>query len=555
MSFRFVRNAPSGTSCKQTKWCSHMTDRSYIFVAMAFLVMCSAVVFSYQYPPLVDYPNHLARMHIIANQNDPAFAPYYRIELGVPTNLIMDIWIPFFDRFLPLAIAGKSLIFAILAATIFAPLFLSKILRNEISAISLVGAAFVFNAAFMMGFLNFVFSVALAMYAFGIYIWLDRNRPRYRTLVGSILAVLIFLSHVYGFVAYALCIAMYYVSQFGLSRPWQLTVRALQFVPAAVLLAIFVSASISSGSEAPEPIEAMPSDLSQTVAPGPVEEMTTQFAEGVEAVEIDQSKSVIPYPVWSAGVNVSRLWKQYAGFSWLPIIFLGAIAGLYVRNRTAPAEIKFVMPVLALVAFAVLLPGNLWGAWNVNWRFVVPAAILGAGVFVDPAKDRFTQVFIVAGAALLMIVQTVLVNQQFQRANAHQSLTIEMMRDLPPGSRIISMFPSGLPADAEHPVAMTHLVTLGVVENKHFVPSLFAFSAQQPLQYRAPYDELPPNPYFRNFDGADWREIDAYFDYVLIIDHDGKTGGNAVDWFKRVPFSMEIDPKSSDHVALAKIER
>ena len=102
---------------------------------------------------------------------------------------------------------------------------------------------------------------------------------------------------------------------------------------------------------------------------------------------------------------------------------------------------------------------------------------------------------------------------------------------------------------------MTHLVTLGVIENKHFVPSLFASSIQQPLQYRAPYNALPTHPFFKNFDGVDWRGIDQNFDYIMIIDHDGKAGGNAIDWFKRVPLSVDVSSRSSDNVALAKIER
>lgn len=59
-------------------------------------------------PPPLDYPNHLARMQILAHGgNDPALSHTYRAEWSILPNIGIDLVMPALMRLLPLALTGK----------------------------------------------------------------------------------------------------------------------------------------------------------------------------------------------------------------------------------------------------------------------------------------------------------------------------------------------------------------------------------------------------------------------------------------------------------------
>ncbi len=77
-----------------------------------------------QIPPLVDYPNHMARMHILADASrSPSLTQYYEIHWNILPNLAMDLVVPPLIRFMPIETAGKvfiGLIFALLVGGVMA---------------------------------------------------------------------------------------------------------------------------------------------------------------------------------------------------------------------------------------------------------------------------------------------------------------------------------------------------------------------------------------------------------------------------------------------------
>gem|GEM_PF-6528048 len=528
-----------------------LSQRSILFSALFITVLYSAVLCVFKYPPLLDYSNHLARMHIFAHQSHPDFEPYFFFQISVPTNLAMDVLVPILDLVLPLSVAGKAFLILIIAASVFAPLFLSRILLGRCTAISLVAAVFAFNAAFLMGFVNFLFSAALAMYAFGFYVWMDRRQSptSYKILIGSVLSILVFLSHIYGFAAYAICIGAHYLWRYGLKDIKRLVLHAAQFIPVSVLLAVFVAASVSDGAvPAPETPSVLLAADRLEAAPLP-----TLPNEDVQAIGPVQSANWIPPLIQEAWKKLTKLWLQYGGFFWLPLGFVAGLITLYVRHRVWPFEKAFFAPVAALIAFALFLPTTLWGAWNVDWRFLVPATILAAGLCADLNGHWRAQAAIVAGTLALAILQSGLVLDRLIKADAHQNSVISVMSDIPAGARVFAIVPSGTPAQAEHPVPFSHMATLGVIENNAFVPSLFASSIQQPLRYRAPFDALASGPFYPNLERVNWSLVAQEYEYILIIDHDGRVGGAAADWFLRVPIEADEIKAPSAHVAMARI--
>src|SRR5271169_2919293 len=67
----------------------------------AFTLLISIPIWTHPLPPLSDYVNHLARMHVIATlATNPQLAHFYEIDWQVIPNLTIDLIVPRLARFM-----------------------------------------------------------------------------------------------------------------------------------------------------------------------------------------------------------------------------------------------------------------------------------------------------------------------------------------------------------------------------------------------------------------------------------------------------------------------
>lgn len=92
-------------------------------VILAFVVLLAIVlvpVFWVEVPPLADYPNNLARAHVLLNHDkSELLRSYYDPMLTVQPNLAMDLMVMALGALMPIEWAGKAFIaltFAVFAA-------------------------------------------------------------------------------------------------------------------------------------------------------------------------------------------------------------------------------------------------------------------------------------------------------------------------------------------------------------------------------------------------------------------------------------------------------
>src|SRR5208283_1104016 len=79
------------------------------------LFLCAAAVllllpiWSVAFPPLLDYPNHLARAFVLLHLHDPhfSFSQWYRADWGLYPYLGMDASLAVLGRIFPIEMAGR----------------------------------------------------------------------------------------------------------------------------------------------------------------------------------------------------------------------------------------------------------------------------------------------------------------------------------------------------------------------------------------------------------------------------------------------------------------
>src|SRR5258706_11830472 len=81
------------------------------------LAALSLPLLTTDFPPLLDYPNHLARIFVLANPGDPVLSRIYAPHWTLIPNLATDIIGVGLLRVLPVYVAGRILI----ALAVFLP--------------------------------------------------------------------------------------------------------------------------------------------------------------------------------------------------------------------------------------------------------------------------------------------------------------------------------------------------------------------------------------------------------------------------------------------------
>lgn len=212
-----------------------------------------------QYPDIMDFPNHLARLHVLIHFPESATLQRYYAQqpFQLGTNLAMDIVVPVLARGMDTLLALK--LFASLAMLLVSSgaVALGRAITGRISYLLMGVLLFAHNAMFQFGLFNYLFGLGLAFWLLAAWI-ITRNRPGF--LQGIAFAagcMLVYFCHlsalgVYavGVLGYELACARTHNCRISRSTLPALARVPLQFIPVA---ALHLLVSNSAGSYVPLP--------------------------------------------------------------------------------------------------------------------------------------------------------------------------------------------------------------------------------------------------------------------------------------------------------------
>jgi hypothetical protein len=168
------------------------------------LAIAAAPILLNPLPPISDYVNHLARMHIIATGNsDPFLHRYYEINWQVIPNLMMDMIVPLFERVMNVYLAGQTYTVLSFALIISGTLALHRALFGRWSALPLIAFPLLYNDMFLVGTMNFVFGIGLMLWALAVWVALRERSRALRLSVSALFALGLFFCHLFVLGVYA----------------------------------------------------------------------------------------------------------------------------------------------------------------------------------------------------------------------------------------------------------------------------------------------------------------------------------------------------------------
>lgn len=466
-----------------------------LFVAVALLPVLLT-----RLPPLVDYINHLARMHVIAaGGRDPLLDRFYAIGWKIVPNLAEDLVVPPLARLGNVYLAGKLFVLAYIVLILTGAHAIHYALHRHLSLGPLVAVLFLYNRIDKMGTVNYLFGIGIAMWALAAWIALRQAPPLLRGAVSLAFVIVLFFCHLSALGIYGVAIASYEAWRaWSAPADWRrrLGDAAVLLLPFAAALALLFAGPSSTLPVAP-----------------PRWELFSKLRGIYFAINAYSDLVDIPLALAMAGIAV---WAVRRGIL-----------------RVHPAG-WFFMAFAAAVFLA--MPVELMSAWGADLRLPAAALFILTG-FLDwrlNAAGWRIFVAVLAGFAILRLATVEIAWHRFDRVVAEFR---DSLRQVVPGSTIL--------VARQAPRVPTWLSPLGflpclaTVERSSLVSLTFSHPLQQILVVKPPYraiaggydDNAVPIPELLSPPARSaaspsgriyWADWPRTYDYVYVINTAGE---------------------------------
>ena len=446
------------------------SSRVHIVLRVATVLILFAMVvtpiWTVAFPPLLDYPNHLARAFVLAHLNDPAFtfSRFYRADWGAYPYLGMDASLAVLVRIFPIETAGRVFLSLCAAALPAAAWFFLRQINPGEDATAAWTLLIACNVFFLEGFLNFDLSLAVGLAALGLWLrWLAK--PGMARWIAALVAfTLLYFTHLLGFGIAGLVVAAYLAFSRRPPRDW-IWSGALALPGLAFYLH---SSRVGLGAQ-------------QIVFHG--------FSEKLESLSsILQGYS--PVLDWislaALGAWFLAAWWRNPEFRW-NARWLGVAAFVFVLFWALPWEwgegsdldVR-VLPVLFVLMFATARVGR-----RAKWLAVIPL--------------------------LLFAARTVSLTQHFTRAQPELAGLARSFDTIPRGALVLPIV-EGDQDPIERP--FTHFWAYGVIRKGWFSPYLMDAPGETPM--RIIYDSYTADGFWDGVyeEPPDWTQVQSDYEYV-----------------------------------------
>lgn len=454
----------------------------WFLLAYTFLfVLAQVPIWFNEFLPLQDYPNHLARMYVLLNyQNDPFLQNYYQINLAILPNLAMDIVVPILAKFVGLELAGKLMIVLNIFMLTSGSVFLSYVIFKKINFWSLTSFMVVFNQAFIIGFINFLFGIGLALWGIGLWILMRESKIWLRLLIFGLLNSLLFICHLYGFGIYGLVVVTYEVYLFFQQKNYW---REFIFSKILVLLGQFIIPVILY--------------LSSPTLNGESIEYLTPVLTKIKYVKMRMTDNYSPFLD-----NVTIIFILF-----IPIVGI-AIKKLHLSKY-------MILPLGAVTGVYFIIPAKAVSGSHTDWRILVPLFLLFLSS-IEFNSDKFFNRAILGLLIVIFSLRIYVINLAWSAVQGETKEIVTAMEHIQKGSRLFSARAFN---NYYETIPFIHTPTYAVIQKSAFIPSFFAFETQQPVEFKSRYVALAEKTLVTGYEhgkGVEWPIVLNNYDYVLL---------------------------------------
>lgn len=441
-------------------------------------------------PPLLDYPNHLARLFVLAFvAHDPVLARFYQPHWGIIPNLALDLTVPPLLRVFPVHLVGRAVVGLTILLPVLGAAAYHRALTGRLSYWPLGSVLFAYNGALLRGFLNFVVAVGLALLLGAAWVAWREQRPTRAILIGALGAVALFFCHLTGLLFFAVLIGGH-----ELLILWTDPFRFGGVLRrAGPVIAVFAAPVVLYGV----------SDLGQM-----------QGAAVFRSVADKANAALMPV--------MNYLWPLDLATAALCV----AVPALCLARRWCAVPLRAAAAIAVLLVLFIGLPTAFKGTFDLDTRFVMMAALMAPAALVSVAIPRRAAWVIGIGFLVLFSARMAVLMTVWHDWAGYLGQFRSVIASVRPGDVVLTVrLPRGTENDiwtsvatarrlSDGTVVDAHLPALLLIEHRAWWPFLFDNPSQQPIETRAPFltlaarIDVSPDPIaLLARDGEDMRPI------------------------------------------------
>lgn len=170
-------------------------------IFLGLLVVAAMVPLLYPtIPPFTDLPGHMGRYQVeLSDPHSPLRTVYYGFHWHFLANLGVDLLIVPMARIFGLELGLKIIVICIPALVATGILWTAREAHGRVPPPALFALPLVYGFPLIWGFVNFCFSVALALNAYALWLRLDRlGKRRLRVWLFVPIGILLTVAHIFG---------------------------------------------------------------------------------------------------------------------------------------------------------------------------------------------------------------------------------------------------------------------------------------------------------------------------------------------------------------------
>ena len=468
-------------------------------IALLFVVLAAVVsvpVFSHPLPPLSDYVNHLARMHVIAvGSSDPDLSRFYRIEWQAIPNLMMDLVVPVLERVMNVYLAGQVYTVACFTLIMSGTLALNRALYGRWSALPLIAFPLVYNNVFLVGVMNYVFGIGLVLWSLTAWVALRERHWLLRNSVLTAMVTVLYFCHLYVVGVYGLGLLA-----FELLRLWNGRKNRL-----APQLADFFSCGV-------------------------------QFLPVVPLLLMSPTWSLSNENFWDLHGKVDGLVyvvEVYSGFVALALTAIVALAAIWAVRRRILGLHPFGWMLLAVGGIVYLaLPRVMFETYMADQRLPIALAFIIIACAQLEFQSRLVCRVFATVLVTLLAVRVAEVQTMWTRLSTQTVELAKSVDRIARGSKVLVAYADLSAGDDVRDLGLVHAPCIAMIERSSLVTTAFTVVGKQILRVREPFrdqvdtqdgtppslDQLrlavdPPPDHRRRF----WDHWPQHFDYVYLL--------------------------------------
>ncbi len=438
-----------------------------IFGMLLILQLCP--IWFTTYPPLHDYPNHLARAHILHQYGDvESYRSLYERDWRLFPNLAIDLIVPALLHLVSIETASKIFLSLIIVLFNVGAHALGVAVKGRPHESALAASFFTFNFSFSYGFVNYMFGLGVFFVSLAVWLRMRAAWTVSRLLLVSLLALTSYFSHLSSFVFLAVAVVCLTVLDLPGNRNSR-SQRLLGLLPLApaIVAYLFYTAGIEHR--------------------GPMEWWSPIMVKKLAGLS---------YPFVSHNLVIDLALSGC-------FVILVLTAFLTRVGRFASKELFLVGSLFVLLY--LVFPMSAAQSYYVDRRFIVPAAVMVLlALHIDSSKviGRYLMI----GLLVLSVARVSTVWKSWTDADQEIGAQVHALDVLPDGVTLYPMLMYDTSAESwmwdMHFYYSAHYAT---IYRHAFVPTIYAWNAVNPVRLRRSpqidYAHVERGP---RLDGVNW---------------------------------------------------